>query len=72
MKHQRHLTLIPSTGALELIVVDLLGTYPWTKNGNQLVVIVTDRYSKLTRALTTTKTSASYVATVMFDDWIIR
>lgn len=48
--HQKHLRLFPAKGMLEFIAMDILGPLPTTKTGKQFVVVITDRYKKLTRA----------------------
>lgn len=71
VRQQRHLPLFPLIVPLELIAVGILGPLSQTEGEKQYVFIITDRNSKLTRAILTTKTSTSYVPTIIFDDWII-
>ena len=68
---QKHLRLFPANGPLEFVAMDILGPLPKTKQGNQFVVVLTDRYSKLTRAIPTGKTTATTVATIFVDHWVI-
>lgn len=70
-KYQRHLPIFPPTSPLESIAIDILGRLPRTKNRSEFVVIITDRCSKLTRAIASTKTSTSCVATILFDNQIV-
>lgn len=65
------LILLPPTGPLEIIAVDILGPPLRRISGNRYVVINTDRYSVLAWAVSTSDTSTSYVATIVFDDSII-
>lgn len=69
-KHQWRSTLFPSTRTLEFTSANNLGLLSQTKNGSQLVVMITNRYSKLSRSIYTLKTSTSYVATIIFHTWI--
>ena len=69
--HQRHLKLFPAKGPLEYIAIDILGPLPRTKTGRQYVVVITDRYSKLTRAVPTAKITAPVVAAVVLEHWVI-
>lgn len=41
------------------------------ENGNHFVIISTDCYSKLTLAVSTAKTSTSFVLTISFENWIL-
>lgn len=68
LKHECHLILVPPTSPLDSSAVDILGPLPRTKNGNRFDVVITDRCSKLTRAIQTTKTSTSYTAKTLFDN----
>ena len=49
VKNQKDLKLFPAAGPLEFVAMDLLGTLPRTAHGNQHVLVITDRFSKLTR-----------------------
>lgn len=42
--------------------INILGPLPKTTQGTQFVVVMTDRYTKLTKATPTTKMSATTVA----------
>lgn len=59
--YQCQLELFPPAGPLEFFAVHILGSLPRTKTRNQYVVIITDRYSKLTRALPTAKPTSTQV-----------
>lgn len=69
--HQKHLRLFPANGPLEFVAMDLLGPLPKTTKGNQNVLVITARYSKLTRAVPLTKTTANHVATAFLENWVI-
>lgn len=64
----RHLKLFAANGPLEFIPIDNLGTLPKAINGNQFVVIISDRYSNLTRAGPASKTSMTHMATIFYDN----
>lgn len=56
---------------IELITMEKLGRLPRTTLGTQYVMVITDRYSKLTWAVPTLKTSAAHVASIFYDQWIV-
>lgn len=73
--HKNHLKLFPANGSSELIDIDLLGTLlgtlPKTKKGNQHVLVLTDRYSKLKMEIPMKNTTASHVETSFVESWAI-
>lgn len=48
--------------------VGVLGPLPKTMQGNQFVVLMTDRYTKLTKATLTTKANATTVTSIFFEN----
>ena len=50
--------------------MDLLGPLPKTAHGNQHVLVITDRFSKLTRSIPLRTTTASVVANAFLDNWV--
>ena len=41
MKHQKDLKLLPASGLLEFVAMDLLGPLPKTAHGNRHVLVMT-------------------------------
>lgn len=70
MNQQSHLTLFPPISPTGFIAIVTFRSLSRTENGKQSVVIILERYSKLSRAILTTKTSISFVATILFEKWI--
>lgn len=68
---KRRLQLFPESDPLVLFAIDILGPLPRTADGNPNIFITNYRYSKLTQALPTGKTSSAYVTNVFFDSWIV-
>lgn len=52
--------------------MDTLGPVPGTLEGNQDVLVMTDRYSKLTKAVPTSKTTASHIVSLSMDNRIMQ
>lgn len=55
----------------KFISLDILLPLPKMTNGNQLVVIITDSYSKLTCAKQTKNMNTSHLPSLFYDDWIV-
>lgn len=66
-KHQKHLRLFPASGPLEFVAIDIRGRLPKTKKGNLFVVMATDRFSKLTRAVPVTQNHGAAHGQVLLD-----
>ena len=62
--------LFPPKRAMEFVGIDLLGPLPVTEDGNRYLLIITDRFSKLTRAIPLKKETANDVAEAFFDHWV--
>lgn len=66
----RHLEL-QARSLLEFIAVDAHVLFSKTTKDVQFVAILIDRYSKLTQAITTSKTSAKLIETILHNNWIV-
>lgn len=63
--------VVSSAGSVrEVIEMDLLHPLPKTRSGNQYVLVFTERYTKLTRAIGVTKVTNTYASFVV-EHWII-
>lgn len=49
--------------------MNIFGPLPKTKQGSQFVVVITDRYTKRTKAIPTTK-NATTVARILLEHWV--
>ena len=63
------LKLFPPSRPLEFVGIDLLGPLPKTRRGNLYLLVITDRFSKWTRAIAMSETTAPDVAIRFFADW---
>lgn len=70
MKHQSHLTIFQPASPSKFLAVDILDAFPRTNIGNKFIAISINRYSKPTRAISTTKTTASNFVKTLFENWI--
>lgn len=70
-KHRQHLKLFSANGSLDFISIDLLGPLKKTKNCNQHILVITDRYTQLTRAVPMAKITAKKVSEVFIYSWIV-
>lgn len=70
-KHSRYLHLFSPTGPMEIVAMDMLGPLSKTTKENQLLFIITDCYSKLTRVVLTALITMKTVAEMSFNTWVI-
>lgn len=63
--------LFAASKPIEFIAMDIVGPYPETVQSNQYILVTKNRYSKLTRALSTLKTTAIHVANVYMVHWLV-
>lgn len=68
---KRHLKLFPASRPLEFVAMGIFGPLPRAKNRNGLIINRTSRYSKTTREISTSKTTARHVSAVFLDHCIV-
>lgn len=51
--------------------MDILGRFPKSQLGTRFVVVITDRFSKLARAVPMNKAAAAHVAQIFPDAWVV-
>lgn len=71
-RHKQRLQLFPESGLHDFLAMNILGLLSETQQEIQYVAIVTDSYSKLTRAVPKTKKSSTHMASIFLDHWIIQ
>ena len=71
-KHLNRLRLFPATRPLESLAIDILGPLPKTKTGKRFLLVITDRFKKLTQVVALRTTTAYTVATAFCDAWVFK
>ena len=75
VKHRKHLNrlkLFPATRPLESLAINILGPLPKTKGGKQYLLVIKDRFTKLTQVVALTTVTAYTVATAFCDAWAFK
>ena len=72
MKKANPLKLFPAAKPLEQVAIDILGPLPKSISGAQFVLVMTDRFSKLTQAVPLTKIKAQDVAAAFLNEWVFK
>ena len=70
VKRSSFLKLFPATAPLQDIAIDILGPLVKANSGCEYLPVITDRYSKLTRAIPMSKISGYTAAKAFCDNWI--
>jgi Integrase core domain/Chromo (CHRromatin Organisation MOdifier) domain/Integrase zinc binding domain len=68
----RKLKLFPPTCALEQVAIEISGPVPETSRGHRYILVMTDRFSKLTRAIPLKGITAAEVALAFANVWVAR
>jgi len=68
-RHAKKLQLFPANGPLEYVSIDILGPLLRTRRGNRFLLVISDRYSKLTRAIPLSRITAQSVARAFAEQW---
>lgn len=71
LKNKRHFKSFLATRPLEFFAMDILGPLPKSDYGNQYGVVVTDRYSKITRSIPTRQTTFINLAYIFLNVWTV-
>lgn len=64
------LKLFPATEPFKDVCLDLLGPLPWTVNRNRYLLVIVDRFTKLTRVVPIGSQDAAVVASAFLDTWV--
>jgi RNase H-like domain found in reverse transcriptase/Reverse transcriptase (RNA-dependent DNA polymerase)/Integrase zinc binding domain/Integrase core domain/Chromo (CHRromatin Organisation MOdifier) domain/Retroviral aspartyl protease len=69
-KRTSFLKLFPASEPLEYVSLDILGPLPKTEHGNRFLLVITDRFSKLTRTVPLRTITAFVVAKAFCEHWV--
>ena len=69
-RHQKFLKLFPATGPMEFVAMDFLGPLPKSHSGKRHVLVITDRFTKLSRAIPLRDTNATTTALAFLEHWV--
>lgn len=58
--------LLPASGSLDFVGMDVVGSFPGTTDGYMYILIITSRYSKLNRAIPVSSTTTTMPAKKFF------
>jgi Integrase core domain/Integrase zinc binding domain len=68
-KHTNKLQLLPVKGPLESVEMKILGPPPRPKHGNCFLLVISDRFSKVTKTVPLRTVTALSVARAFCDHW---
>ena len=71
-KHINRLRLFPATRPLESLAIDILGPLPKTKTGKRFLLVIKDRFTKLTQVVALRTITAYTVAVGFCDAWVFK
>ena len=71
-KHLNRLKLFPATRPLESLAINILGPFPKTKAGERFLLVITDRFTKLTQVVALRTVTAYTVAVAFCDAWVFK
>ena len=69
-KHASALKLFPARAPLEQVAIDILGELIKTPRGNRFLLVMTDRYTKLTKAVALKRITADTIAQAFVTHWV--
>ena len=69
-KNSKEMTLFPAHAPLEFVAIDILGELITSRRGYRYLLVITDRFSKLTRTVPLKRITAATVATAFVHHWV--
>ena len=71
-KNVEPLQLFPATEPLASVSIDILGEFITTPRRNKYLLVISDRFTKLTKTVPLKKISAAEVAKSFVDNWVFN
>ena len=71
-KRTHPLRLFPAQRPLESLSIDILGPLTKTKKGHRFLLVITDRFTKLTQVISLKRIDAYTVAVTFVEAWIFK
>ena len=72
LKQSNKLRLFPATKQLEYVAIDILGPLPKSKDGYRFILVITDRFIKLTHAIPLKGIKADALARMFVGEWAFK
>ena len=72
LNQSNELRLFPATTPLKCVAIDIHGTLPKSKDGYRFILVITDRFTKLTHALPLKGIKTDAVASMFVDEWVFN
>lgn len=72
IKQVNPMRLFPPSEPLESVAMDILGPLPKSKSGSQFILVITDRFSKLTQVVPLRRIKAYDVALAFVEEWVFK
>ena len=72
LKHTNPLKLFPATKQLASLCIDILGPLQRTKKGYRFLLVITDRFTKLTKVIPLRKITTCNVAMGFVEHWVFK
>jgi Chromo (CHRromatin Organisation MOdifier) domain/Integrase zinc binding domain/Integrase core domain len=69
-RRKKSVTLFPASKSLEFVAIDILGPLPKSVSGNQFILVICDRFSKLVVTVPLKKITALTVAQAFCNHWV--
>lgn len=69
-QRKRKRRLFPSAEPLELVAINIFGPLPKTKTGTHFILVMTDLFSNITKATSSTNTTSTTVPTIFVNNWV--
>ena len=71
-KYASALKLFPARAPLEQVAIDLLGELIQTPRGNRFLLVITDRYTKLTKVVPLKRITSETVSQAFVQHWVLN